>query len=216
VNNAPQSDFFEFHDLPFGSMGECWGNHSYKCIVSRTVNPYKTETFLNSLLELGEGNLRQIAEDLTYAYRNPAISFVIPRDLFNGDRDINLSHADITQLLSGVHAMLAGIDFANSYHFDIDLSSLVDAQGRALVTSATMVNLLNQQFALRAHNRLTEARRNLRSALMYSSFALQEVLNGANTGTLVMNATNAHIYNDLANGAAAALNSFDAPLAKSL
>jgi len=213
VDDEPQRDFFEFHDLPFANLQGCWGRAHRKCIISRTAAGYTIEDLAASMAELGEDSLQQIVTDLTFAYNNQTVRFSIPKELYNGDRDTDLNHADVTQLLSSAFATLAGIDFANSYRFDIDLSSLIDEQGEALVTKAGLVNLLNDQFALRADNRLASARTNLRYALAYSYTAIKEVLDGASGGVVEVNNVNRPLLEDLADGAINALNSFDTPIA---
>ena len=218
--NSRQADFSQ---LPFYNIGNCWDQrqdllgyatiHGIPCLVSRVTAGYTVEDLAADLQTLSDGIIGDIITDLSIAVENAASSFTIPQALYTGNRDINLHHADITQLLAGMYAARASIDFANSYRFDIDLSTLVDEDGGDLITKNGLVNLLNRQFALRADHRLAQAENNLSLAFTYSVAARNEVIDGAENGILVMDGDNDVIFADLLAGAEAALDSLGGPTA---
>lgn len=137
-----------------------------------------------------------IIADLIEAIRDPAAAFTAPKELYSGDIDISVNHADMVQILAGMYLMKASSDFANSWTFNIDLSSLVDSSGNARVTDQQIVDLLNAQFGLRSDNRLASARTNLGNWAQYSKQSLGEILAGTSGGVLNSSATNTPIYED--------------------
>ena len=202
-----------YPSLPFYNVKDCWhsekmkGHSGLRCALSRVIAGYTAEQIAASLNEL-TGYVDPIIEDLLVAVDTASASFTIPKELYSGDADIPINHADMVQILAGMYMLKAGSDFANSWGFDIDLSTLVDENGNALITRADMVNQLNQQFALRSDNRITNARANMQQAVAYSKSSIQEVLNGSTGGVLNLSSENQIIYTDLQNLIASTNDSF--------
>lgn len=185
--------------LPFYNIKNCWKNRNsktdYRCIISRTTSGYTSSNLITSFGELTT-NVDPIIADLIVAITDTAATFTVPKELYSGDANISVNHADMVQILAGMYLLKASSDLANSWTFNMDLSTLVDSSGNALVTSQQLVNLLNAQFGLRSDNRLASARTNIQSWAQYSKQALGEILAGSTGGVLNLSATNTPIYQD--------------------
>ncbi len=197
--------------FPFYNIQECVDSNSKpNCALSRTVSSYRSSSFLNSF-EAWTNNLDPILSDLQIAVADSDISFTIPQALYFGNRDLTLNRSDMLQMVSTLYFIKTSGDIAHSYVFDIDLSSLVDRDGRARLSASEVVNLLNDQFSLRSDNKISEARNNLQQALAYSLQAIQEVRGGAGGGVLSVSSTNRIFYDELYNLTLSLQQSFDGP-----
>lgn len=197
--------------FPFYNIQECVDSNSKpNCVLSRTVSAYRSSSFLNSF-EAWTDNLDSILSDLQIAVADSDISFTIPQTLYFGNRDLTLNHSDMLQMISAFYFIKTSGDIAHSYVFDIDLSSLVDRDGRARLSASEVVNLLNDQFSLRSDNKISEARNNLQQALAYSLQAIQEVRGAAAGGILSVSSTNRIYYDELYNLTLSLQQSFDGP-----
>lgn len=199
--------------MPFySSMKECQGGEGLprkylRCIPSHAASGYTSTAFTASYEELMP-YVDSIIADLLVAIQTSTASYTIPKALYSGDADIPVNHADMVQILAGMYLMSASSDFANSWTFDMDLSQLTDATGKALLTPAQAIVILNQQFGLRADNRLVSARTNLQSWAEYSMQAAGEVLAGSTGGVLNLSSTNTELYQNFYDMVSSAVTSF--------
>jgi len=179
--------------LPFyTTKKECYAG-KIRCIPSHVVTGYTSKNLFASFGELTP-YIDSIIQDLLVAIKTSSASYTIPKELYSGDADIPVNHADMVQILAGMYSFNAGIDFLNSWTFDMDLSTLVGPNGQGLIGKEDAVNILNEQFALRSDNLLVSARTNLQKWAEYSKQAMGEVLEGSTGGILNLSDENEELY----------------------
>ncbi len=196
-------------NLPFNNIKGClneqfswmseWGRPFpliSKCLLSRIDSHYTLHDMAAQMLDLMP-YVDIIIVDLQAAVEDSAASFTIPMELYSGEADITLNHADMVQILAGLNFLKAGVDLFNSWSLGLDLSTLVDENGNGLMTKREVVEVLNSIFDLRDTNRIELADVNFLHGLIYEISALEEILAGSSGGILNLSAENKPIYQDL-------------------
>ena len=198
--------------LPFyTTKKECHAG-KIRCIPSHVVAGYTSKDLFASFGELTP-YVDSIISDLLVAIKTSSASYTIPKELYSGDADIPVNHADMVQILAGAYSFNAGIDFLNSWTFDMDLSALVGPNGVGLIGKEEAVSILNEQFALRSDNLLVSARTNLQNWAEYSKQATGEVLEGSTGGILNLSADNEELYQNFYDMMGSMVSSFSGSVA---
>jgi hypothetical protein len=107
----------------------------------------------------------------------------------------------------------ASNDMANSWTFNWDISSIIDATGVPKITKEQAVAELNKQFGLRSDHKLDSAKSNLQQWASYAKQGLGEILGGSTAGVLNLSDTNKEIYTELADMVDGFTKSFDGGVA---
>ena len=200
--------------LPFYNTKDCkpHGYWSPRCILSKVAAGYTEEKLAASFNELMP-YIDEIVSDLLIAINDTAAKFTIPKELYAGDVDIQVNHADMVEILAGMYLTKASNDMANSWTFNWDLSSIIDAAGVAKITKAQAVAELNKQFGLRSDHRLDSAKTNLQQWASYTKQGLGEILSVSTGGVLNLSDSNKEIYTELADMVDGFIKSFDGGVA---
>lgn len=109
--------------LPFNNTAACMdtiragSSHLNRCLLIKVASGYTIESLASSLTGLMT-YVDTIISDLDAAIADGGATFTIPKGLYSGDADITVNHADMIEILSGMHMIKAGSDFANSWRFD--------------------------------------------------------------------------------------------------
>ncbi len=129
--------------------------------------------------------------------QKPAVEFIVPKELFQGVKDITLSRADVVALFGGIKFALAGLYFLDSWNFPITLAGMYSPEGKLLVEKGVLVNELNSSFGLKPDHALDDAR----ESLLYGIRALRTAVNAAqastNSNTGILDNTEINLYKDL-------------------
>ena len=214
INNENNEDMSRF---PFNNITSCWDKMRFsdfknksRCIFAKVNSSYPLKSLASSLAELSS-YIDAIIEDVEEAVVAEDASFTIPKGLYYGTEDTTVKRSDMLLLLSSLHINKFAINLANSWTFDLDLSTLFDANGVGLMTRNDYVQLLNKQFGIRQDNQFVEARTNLQLWAKYMDKALQAILAGASGGIVNYVEEAKSFYEDLD----AVVKSIDAGLAGS-
>jgi hypothetical protein len=128
--NKPNLDTMPFGDLP-SYISKDGTNYplqmfpwKYRSLV-KAKDSLTSETIHKKLTAIVP-DIKAIIAHWEIAVKDPAFSFVLPKELLYGNADITFINADLNLGLSMLYGMLAGINAANSYTHDIELARHCD------------------------------------------------------------------------------------------
>lgn len=117
--------------------------------------------------------IEQIGDLLSLADQSDSnFQFIIPKELYFGTKDIPVNQSDLKSLRSGMAFFLAGIHFANSWEFPLEVGTLFNEAGERLISKQEVVDQLNQFFRLKSDNQLREAEADFAEGLQLAVEAL--------------------------------------------
>ncbi len=95
-------------------------------------------------------NLQPLSEEiirlLTAAATYTDFSFTIPKEIYSGNEDIEVSRADLYYYLGSVQFQRSLLSFMNVWNFDIDLGTIYNADGTFAKSKDEIVLEMNENF----------------------------------------------------------------------
>ncbi len=142
-----KSDYFPFYDLFDRTLG---------FLLSRVSDDLNVADFQSYVVGY-QSLLSDITDLLDQADQDNDFQFIIPQGLYFGVEDIPVNRVDLKMLRAGFDFAMAGIYFADSWEYPIDIGSLYDENGVRTVSQEELVAQLNEFFTLKGDHHIDEA-----------------------------------------------------------
>lgn len=154
-----------------------------------------TTSEVQDLIEDLQPLIEEIADLLEEASGNADFTFTVPKELYFGDEDIEVSRTDLLYYLAATDLNRASLSLVNTWSFDIDLGSLYSTDGTLVIDKQDLVDTMNDNFfAIRSTTELMEAQTFLAHGFQSLLSALEATPSTDGFGNIEKDATTADLF----------------------